>query len=441
MMGDQPSADVILWGRRIAAAAIPDPGDPYVEFQYRPEFVAGSRGLIEPAPLTMPLRDEPYVFRALGRESFQGMPGLLADSLPDKFGSAVIDAWLQSQRRSQGSMNGIEKLCYIGTRGMGALEFEPATNLDGGVEELSVADLTELAREVLNDRKRLVASLKDPSRSHAVREILRVGSSAGGARPKALIAYAPETGDVRSGQLDRLDGYEHWLLKFDGISDSTREDSFDGPLGYGLIEYSYYLLARRLGIEINDCRLLEEGPRRHFMTKRFDRGPAGEKIHMQTLGAIAHLDFNLAGANSYEQAFDAASRIGVDRTDVEQLYRRMVFNVVARNCDDHVKNISFLMDRDGRWRLAPAYDLTYAYNPDGQWTSSHQMTVNGKRRNFTMNDMVDAARIARLPRGRGQRIVDETIEAVDGWPEIAAEVGVDPSVVSGVRSMHVKSLA
>lgn len=440
-MADQPSANVILWGRRIGAAAIPDPDDPYVEFQYRPEFVAGSRDLIEPAPLMMPLRDEPYIFRALGRESFQGMPGLLADSLPDKFGNAVIDAWLQSQERPQGSMNGVEKLCYIGTRGMGALEYEPATRLDDEAGELSVAELTELAREVLKDRKRLVASLRDSSRSRAVREILRVGSSAGGARPKALIAYNPETSDVRSGQIDGLDGYEHWLLKFDGISDSTREDSFDGPLGYGLVEYSYYLLARRLGIEISDCRLLAEGPRHHFMTKRFDRGPAGEKLHMQTLGAIAHLDFNLAGANSYEQAFDAARRIGLDQADVELLYRRMVFNVVARNCDDHVKNISFLMDRDGRWRLAPAYDVTYAYNPDGQWTASHQMSINGKRRNFTMDDMVEAAKVARLPRGRGRRIVEETIEGVHGWPEIAADVGVDPSVVAKIRSLHVTSLA
>ena len=424
-------AEVRLWGSRIAAVSMAD-GDEIATFQYDPAFLASS---IEVSPLVMPLRAETYSFPGLALESFHGLPGLVADSLPDRYGQALIDAWLAAQGRTPESFNAVERLCYVGQRGMGALEFRPSHGPRPTTShDLEVAALVSLASEVYASRAELVASLAEGHRERAMRDILSVGTSAGGARAKAVIAFNPVTQAVRSGQVDLEPGFEYWLLKFDGVTGNRDKDTLADPQGYGAIEYAYSLMARDAGIEMTECRLLEEGGRRHFMTRRFDRGPNGEKLHMQSLGALAHFDFNRAGAHSYEQTFAAMHSLGLPHAQVEQLFRRMTFNIVARNQDDHVKNIAFLMDRAGTWRLAPAFDMTYAYRPESPWTARHQMTMNAKADNFTRTDFEACGRVARLPSGRALRILEELKGVVAGWGSYAARAGVDEDHVRRIQS-------
>jgi serine/threonine-protein kinase HipA len=416
-------ASVRLWGTRIGAVSMPDGGHMAV-FQYDEDFL---RSGIEVAPLVMPLRVAPYTFPTLNPESFHGLPGLLADSLPDRYGHALIDAWLAGQGRTPESFNAVERLCYIGQRGMGALEFVPSGGPSPSrTHRLQIAELVELASEVLSRREALVASLAAGHQKQAMRDILSVGTSAGGARAKAVIAWNPATNVVRSGQLDDLEeGFEHWLLKFDGVTGNKDKDTLSDPRGYGAVEYAYSLMARDAGILMSDCRLLEECGRRHFMTRRFDRADDGSKRHMQSLGALAHFDFNKPGAHSYEQMFLTMRKLGLSTPVVEQMFRRMVFNVVGRNQDDHVKNVAFLMSRSGRWELAPAFDVVYSYRPASPWTSQHQMTIDGKRDRFTLADFVACGRVASLPRGRARRIVDEVRAVVSEWDSYAGRVGVD----------------
>ena len=424
-------AQVKLWGTRIGAVSLEDDRS-FATFEYEPEF-AGSR--IEVSPLTMPLSTEPYGFVDLAPESFAGLPGLLSDSLPDRYGHALIDAWLASQRREPGSANAIERLCFVGRRGMGALEFEPETGPEPSESHrIDVAALTELAGEILSHRADLVTWLRDSNSKEALKEILRVGTSAGGARAKALIALDPKTDEVRSGQVDVDPGFEHWILKFDGVDDESRE--LGRSQGYGAIEWVYSQLARKAGIEMTECRLLEENGRRHFMTRRFDRLPDGSKLHMQSLGGLAHLDYNQIGAHSYEQAFLAMQRLHLPMRQTEEQFRRMAFNVVARNQDDHVKNIAFLMDRQGTWRLSPAYDLTYSYSARGGNTARHQMSLNGKRDDFTVEDFREVGRTASMKRGRATEILAEVREAVRSWPELAGEAGVPEARAAAVGSTH-----
>ncbi|MDN5864596.1 MAG: HipA domain-containing protein [Gammaproteobacteria bacterium] len=413
-------AEVRLWGRTIGAVSL-DEGSDVANFEYTPEFAESG---IEVAPLTMPLSRRVHAFPALSRASFHGLPGLLADSLPDKFGHALIDAWLATQGREPDSFNAVERLCYIGKRGMGALEFAPATGPGARpVTKIEVAELVELASEVLTNRDDFKASFAADDKGHALRDILRVGTSAGGARAKAVIAWNPATNEVRSGQVQVGAGFEYWVLKFDGVR-GNRDKELEDPEGYGAVEYAYSLMAGAAGIIMSECRLFEEGGRRHFMTKRFDRLDGGEKLHMQSLGALAHFDFNLAGAYAYEQALGVIRALGLPMTAIEEQFRRMAFNILARNQDDHVKNIAFLMDKGGRWSLAPAFDVTYSYNPQGQWTSSHQMTMNGKRDGFTLDDFKACARAASMKRGRAEKIVSEVREVIARWPDFADESGV-----------------
>ncbi len=426
------AANVLLWGTRIGAVSLPD-GEQAASFEYDPEFVASG---IEPAPLEMPLQAaRTFRFPGLSPRSFAGLPGMLADSLPDRYGNALIDAWLATQGRAPESFDAVERLCYIGRRGMGALEFRPARGPRAATDHpVDVEALAELAAEVMAHRADLAVSLRKPGRRGALREILRVGTSAGGARPKALIALDPESGEVRSGQLDLPTGFEHWILKFDGVDDSSRE--LGASRGYGAIELAYSRMAGRAGIEMGECRLLEEGGRRHFMTRRFDRAETGDKLHMQSLAALAHLDFNQPGGNSYEQAFQVIRRLGLPSTAAEQQFRRMVFNVVARNQDDHVKNIAFLMDRSGHWSLSPAFDLVYAHNPEGRWTARHQMSINGKLDRIAVTDLRAVGALASLPRGRAETILGEVVDAVRAWPELAAEAGVGERRIAEIASAH-----
>ncbi len=416
-------AEVRLWGSLIGAVSW-DVDRGVAAFEYTPSF---QRSGIELAPFQMPLGPTIYSFPALARASFHGLPGLLADALPDKFGNLLIDEWLVRTGRDLESFTPVERLCYVGTRGMGALEFQPAIRRESDRSlPVDVAELVELAAAALAQKQRLDAHFTGDEREdlEAMRDILRVGTSAGGARAKAIIAWNQDTGEVRSGQVQAPLGFGYWLLKFDGLA-GNRDKDVEDPQGYGRIEYAYYLMATAAGVEMNPCRLMHEHGRSHFMSKRFDRTDEGEKIFMQSLCALGHYDFNMAGAYSYEQALQLAIDLGLDVKDREQLFRRALFNILARNQDDHTKNIAFLMDRSGAWRLAPAFDVIYSYNPQGRWTSQHQMSLNGKRDDFTRDDIRLASNRFRLYRGRHfDELLQQVQAATQQWPEFADQAGV-----------------
>jgi serine/threonine-protein kinase HipA len=426
-------AQIKLWGTTVAAASLDETG--VCKFEYDADF---QKSGIEVSPIMMPLSGEIYRFPALPRDTFYGLPGLLADVLPDKFGNALIDAWLATQGRTADSFNIIERLCYSGRRGMGALEFEPATNPATAkpAEALEVARLVDLASEVLSNREQLHTRFGSDDAA-ALSDILRVGTSAGGARAKAVIVWNPETKEVRSGQIDTEShpGFSHWLLKFDGVK-SNKDKELDDPKGYSSLEYAYSLMAKAAGIDMMPCDLLEENGRRHFLTKRFDRADSGEKIHMQSLCGIAHFDFNMAGAYSYEQCFLIMRQLGLSTAEMEQQFRRMVFNIAARNQDDHVKNIAFLMDKRGNWKLSPAYDITFSYNPTGRWTSTHQMSMNGKVDDFTLDDFNQCGKTALLKRGRAKIIVEEITDTVSQWKYFADQVAISSTWSKEISKYH-----
>jgi serine/threonine-protein kinase HipA len=429
-------AEVRIWGRLIGAVLLDD-GEDSAVFQYDSDFI---RSGLDVSPLTMPLASAPYSFPGLSHETFNGLPGLLADSLPDRFGNSLIDVWLASEGRPPESFNAVERLCYVGTRGMGALEFAPPNGPTPlGREDLDVAALIRLASEVLTDRERLIASLDESGKEHALRTILSIGTSAGGARAKAVIAWNPKTNVVRSGPIEPGDGFEHWLLKFDGVS-GNQDKELEDPQNYGVIEYAYSIMARSAGIEMTECRLLEEGGRHHFMTRRFDRPDGNVKLHMHSLGGLAHFDFNRSGEHSYEQALQAIRRLHLSMAAVEQQFRRMVFNVIARNQDDHVKNIAFLMDPKGQWALSPAFDMTHSYSPTGMWTNRHQMSINGKLEDFNVDDFRACGEVASMKRGRTDYIFDEVREAVRKWPSFASDAGVPAETAEAIERDHVLDL-
>lgn len=425
-------AEVRLWGRSIGAVSMDDDRD-YATFQYTPEFAESG---IEIAPLTLPLTARIYEFPELPRHTFHGLPGLLADSLPDRFGNTLIDAWLATTGRTPESFNAVERLCYTGTRGMGALEFAPVLGPKPRKStKIDLDALVKLASDILTERQSLQGKLSSAGRKKALADILKVGTSAGGARAKAVIAWNRKTNEVRSGQIAAGPGFTYWLLKFDGVT-GNRDKEMDDPKGYGVIEYAYSLMALAAGITMSECRLLEEHGRRHFMTQRFDRDRNGGKLHMLSLGALSHLDYNQPGAHSYEQAFLAIRQLELPMAALEEQFRRMLFNIVARNQDDHVKNIAFLMDQRGHWRLAPAFDVTYSYNPTGSWTAAHQMTLNGKRDDFGMKDIRAAARVAGLKRGRAEAILEQVRAAVLRWLEFANRAKLSGELSEKIRRVH-----
>ena len=426
------TAMVSLWGEDVGAVSWLADRE-YAVFEYSPGFL--KKGL-DISPIHMGVEDARqgdsiFSFPALNRYTFQRLPGLLADVLPDKFGNTIIDAWLTRNGRDSADFSPVERLCYTGHRGLGALEFRPSVTrgLDSPVP-VEIAELARLAQEITVHRFSLDANLGDSSteNNEAIKDILRVGTSAGGARPKAVIAMDSE-GHVMSGQSSVPAGYDYWILKFDGVSDLELGE----PKGYGRIEYAYYLMAQAAGIQMTECRLLEEHGRAHFMTRRFDR-PDGKKIHMQSLCGIAHYDFNMAGAYGYEQAFAVMRRLRISKAEALQQYRRMLFNVIARNQDDHTKNIAFLMNQDGKWHLSPAYDVTYSHNPAGQWTNQHQMSINGKRDNFSMEDLVAVGESISI--SRPKEIVQEIIEAVSKWPEFSEKACVSKQTITEISQYH-----
>ena len=413
-------AKVNIWGQ-FAGAVIWDENSKRASFEFDASFI--KKGL-DLSPLEMPIvkaqNGTVFSFPSLNYNTFKGLPGLLADSLPDRFGNQIIDAWLAATGRTSGSFNPVERLCYIGRRGMGALEFEPAVMSEKS-NPVEIEDLVMFANDILKNRKDFKADLSDKG----VHEIFRVGTSAGGARAKAVIAYNPQTGEVRSGQIDELKGFEYWLIKFDGVSETQLLET----KGYGNIEYAYYLMAIDCGIEMSECRLLRENGRSHFMTKRFDRS-GEEKIHMQTLCAIAHYDYNEPRSYAYEQAFQIMRQLHLPYNDAEQLFRRMVFNVVANNRDDHTKNISFLMNKTGRWRLSPAYDVSYAYDSGNKWISAHQLSVNGKRTDISKEDLLEVAKQMNIK--KPSEIIEQVVDSVSRWKEFARVAEVPKEVVEKI---------
>ncbi len=412
------TANVVLWGTKIGTVMFNEKNG-LSSFEYDSNFLDSG---IEVSPICMPLSNRVYEFPELPRRSFHGLPGMLADSLPDKFGTAVIDAWLQSQGRTSESLNPVERLCYTGSRGMGALEYNPARSI--GKEEsqnVNIDQLVEVASNILKDRESMHISVSE----HAMQDIIRVGTSAGGARAKAIIAWNEETGDIRSGQINAGDGYDYWLIKFDGVTGNKDKEKEDGPQ-YTRIEYAYYLMAKDAGIQMSECRLYEESNRYHFMTKRFDREEGtGKKLHMQSLGGIAHIDYNQPGMFGYEQTASVMRKLRLSKPEIEQFFSRMVFNVICRNQDDHVKNISFLMDRKGKWSLSPAYDVTYAYSPDGMWTGTHQMTINGKQDKITVTDLRCAAMSMGVKNADAADIIDRVRQSAAKWSEFAERAKVN----------------
>ena len=395
-----------------------------VRFEYESSFVG--RGL-EPSPLMMPVREgRVYSFPTLDRETFKGLPGLLADALPDTYGRALFDRWLALTGRT--SSNPIETLCYLGKRCMGALEFEPAMDLKSDPHtKFEIDSLVHVAKEALAE-KSLFDSNMNNNKKQAMAEILRLGTSAGGQRAKAIIAYNKTTGEVRSGQVDAPEGFEYYLIKLDGVSGKV---GFKATENHGRLEYSFYKLAQICGIEMSECSLIEENGRAHFLTKRFDRKDR-KKIHMQTLCGIAHFDYHLHRAYSYEQAFNVMRALRLPYSAAQEMFRRMVFNVVVRNQDDHTKNISFLMGEDGIWHLSPAYDMGYAYNPKGGWTATHQMSINGKFDNITRNDLLAFAYQNNIK--DASVIIDEICEAAARWPEIAKDSEVPSAMIDVIVS-------
>jgi serine/threonine-protein kinase HipA len=424
-------AMVRLWDQDVGAAAW-NVERGVGEFEFTPAFL---RRNLDLAPLTMPPRAGVFSFPNLNRDTFHGLPGLLADTLPDRFGNRIIDAWLARQGRSPNDFTPVERLCYIGIRGMGALEFKPAIGpRSEKAFPIEVSELTRLVGDILRHRTQWVVSLKG-NRAEALNTIIRVGTSAGGNRAKAVIAWNPDTNEARSGQAGVPPGFEPWLLKFDGVAD----DALGDPQGIGRVEYAYHRMATAAGIAMSPCRLLEEGGRAHFMTRRFDRDGDGGKFHVQSLCALAHYDFNAAGEYGYEQALSVIQRLGLGHPALREMYRRMVFNVLARNQDDHTRNIAFLMDRHGSWSLAPAFDVVWAYNPRGAWTNRHQMTVNGKRDGFTRADLPAVA--VQFGIKKADDILDEVAGAVARWPAFAMECGVTDSLIKEIGKTHRLKLA
>ena len=411
--------DIKLWGKAVGSLSW-DESTGTALFDYERSFI---RSGLDIAPIVMPTgnyKGTPYQFLENRNNCFKGLPGLVADALPDTFGNQIINEWFASRGLAEEEITPLDRLCYTGKRAMGALEFEPSQHIEGMEESsiLHVEELTELAKSVFTDRAKFQAQLHQQDRT--MLDILKVGTSAGGAKPKAIIAYNDTTGVVRSGQVKAPEGFGYWLLKFDGGTYSEHTQITDNPQGIGNIEYAYYKMATSCNIRMTECRLLTEGDSHHFMTRRFDREADGEKIHVQTLAGLAHYDRD--ARHSYEEMFRIMRSMRLPYKEQEELYRRMAFNVMARNHDDHTKNFSFLMNKQGNWSLAPAYDLCYSYTPGGKWTNRHQMSLNGKQDNFTIEDLQKVGENMGIRSYKA--IIEEVAESVSHWMEYAKDCGV-----------------
>ncbi len=416
------TAFVNIWNHRVGGVAW-DVSSGVGSFEFDPSFFNNNWDL---APLQMPLneaRGRIFSFTEIrNSQAFKGLPGLLADALPDKYGNALINTWLTRRGRATDSMNPVEKLCFIGKRGMGALEFEPPEPKVANVStKIEISDLVQIANDLLTDRQNFATNLLD-NEEKALLDLLKIGTSAGGARAKAVIAFNPVTKEVRSGQVDAPKDFTHWLIKFEGVSDNQLGVSH----GYGRVEMAYHLMAKDAEIEMTECRLLEEKGRAHFMTRRFDREPGKGKMHIQSFCAMQHYDFNDIYSYGYEQLFETMRLLGLPYPQAEQLFRRMVFNVISRNCDDHTKNFAFIMDKNGVWKLSPAFDVCHSYRPGSTWVSQQSLSVNGKRQNIIRDDFIAVAK--RMNIKKAASIVSQINEVVNNWPKYAEETKVNPAL-------------
>lgn len=415
---------IMLWGEDLGALNW-DRELNFGSFEFFPDFIKKQWDV---SPIHMPIEKSQrqiYSFPALNYNTFKGLPGMLSDVLPDDFGNLLINQWLSLNSISKSEFSPLDRLCYIGQRGMGALEFEPAKKIGSNQNsEIAIDKLVKLSEMILNKRENLNLSIDD---AEHLNELIKVGTSAGGQRAKAIIAYNPKTKDIRSGQTKVPEDFEHYLFKFDGVNNEELGD----PIGYGRIEYAYYLMAKECGIDMMPSQLFEENGRAHFMTKRFDRIGSNEKLHMQTLCSIAHFDYKKPGLYSYEDAFDILRKLKLPHIQAVQLFKRMVFNVIARNQDDHTKNISFLMNKKGKWKLSPAYDMTYSYNPSGSWTNSHQMTINGKRDDITLNDLIVIGE--KISYKQSKNTITEIIEKVSFWDKYAEKANIPTKQASKLK--------
>ena len=425
------SAFVKIWDQTVGAVAW-DAGQRLARFEYEPTFKSKR---IDLAPIKMPITSNQSIFsfpalrpsKNSEYDTFKGLPGLLADVLPDKYGNQLMNIWLAQSGRPENSMNPIEQLCFIGTRGMGALEFEPSQlKSTKKTFQVEIDSLVDIAQRMLNEREGFETNLNEDQKE-AVLNMLKIGTSAGGARPKAIIAYNKKTGQVRSGQTNAPKGFEHWLIKLDSVSDAQ----FGESKGYGRIEMAYYNMAKDCGIKMMDSELLEENGRAHFMTKRFDREEGFIKHHIQTFCAIQHYDFNEVRSYSYEQLFQTMRLLRLPYPDAEQMYRRMVFNVIARNCDDHTKNFAFRLKEGRDWELAPAYDICHAYRPDSIWVSQHALSVNGKRIGIEKNDLMNFARAMNIK--KSENIISKINTTVQHWNNYAEEVSVNAKLRDSIN--------
>ena len=421
------TAEVYLWGSRIGIIH-QDADRPYASFEYDKDFADSG---VEVSPLRMPLGKNIYEFPELTAAPFYGMPGLVADSLPDRFGNAIIEQWLLSRGKSLPDFTAIDRLCYTGKRGMGALEYVPAScGFEDIDESINVREMVAFASDILTGREN-VSFRADNSLTYA--QLVQVGTSAGGARAKALIAWNESTNEIRSRQTQLGPGYDYWLMKFDNVSKNGDHGLEDKP-EYTLTEYAYYLMALDAGITMSECRLYASGGDHHFMTKRFDR-VNGKKLHMQSLGALAHISYQEPGACGYELAAMYMKELEIPYKEIEQFYRRMVFNCLAVNQDDHVKNISFIMDRTGRWSLAPAYDVTFSYNPGNKWLRAHQMTVNGKTTDIEFSDLLAAGRGMDIKDRRCREIIDEVSASACNFAAFAEKAGMSEKTYEYISSV------
>lgn len=432
-------AEVWIWGK-LAGALAWRSDEGYAVFEFDPEF----RKLqwdIAPLKMSIYSNQKLFSFPALRQrpddelDTYKGLPGMMADALPDRYGNTLINAWLAQQGRPANSMNPIETLCFIGSRAMGALEFVPSLSREKeSATALEIDSLVSAARSILHRKMKVRTNMGSPE--NALNEILSVGTSAGGARPKAIIAYNQTNGEVRSGQTNAPEGFEHWIIKLDSVSDVQ----LGSARGYGRVEMAYYNMARACGIDMMPSTLLEENGRAHFMTRRFDRESGDIKHHVQTLCAIAHFDFNQTNSFSYEQLFQTMRELKCTYAEAEQMFRRMVFNVLARNCDDHTKNFAFLLKKDGHWQLAPAYDLCHAYKPGNQWVSQHALSINGKRNEITGRDLLEVGKTIKTGRSNWSEIIDEIMEQVNNWKSYANAVGVQKDLRDEIDRTIIRSL-
>ena len=421
------TAEVYLWGTRVGIIH-QEFDKPYAAFEYDSDFLKSE---IQISPIMMPLSNNVYEFPLLSGEPFFGMPGLVVDSLPDDFGNKVIEQWLASQGKSLRDFTAIDRLCYTGKRGMGALEYVPASSEIGDIDEnLNVSQMVKFASDVLNQRESIVLNAQE---ALTYSQLVQVGSSAGGARAKALIAWNEKTNEIRSGQLNPDKDFDYWLMKFDNVSQNGDHGLEDIP-EYTLIEYAYYKMALDAGIEMNECRIYSKDGENHFMTKRFDRA-SGKKIHMQSLGAMAHISYKEPGLCSYEMAAQYMRELNLSMKEIEQFFSRMVFNCIAVNQDDHVKNISFLMNRRGEWSLSPAYDITFSYNPTNKWLRAHQMTINKKNNNIQLRDMLEVGDKMGIRKNKCMEIITNINKIVANFEQYAAEVNIREKTYADIKKV------